>query len=237
MITRRTLLMSSVGFASLVAANPAVAEPFEVTRSEAEWRKFLSPGNIPSCGRAAPSGHSPVRSCTRRGAGTTPARDATLISFPRAHEVRLRNRVAELLEADPARRRGGPPRPDARDEPHGGRVQPLRRTPRARVRRRPPPHRPALLHERGGHDVQVVHVTLQRRYDNGVVPAHLSRPRSDDHRSCILPVLPFVFARPIVGSCVRGLPMLVGMAATRSASLIAVCTHTPSPSAEIGVDR
>ena len=44
MITRRTLLMSSVGFASLVAANPAVAEPFEVTRSEAEWRKFLSPG-------------------------------------------------------------------------------------------------------------------------------------------------------------------------------------------------
>ena len=35
--------MSSLGFASIVTANPAVAEPFEVTRSEAEWRKFLSP--------------------------------------------------------------------------------------------------------------------------------------------------------------------------------------------------
>ena len=43
MITRRSLMMSSVGLASLVAPNPAVAEPFEVTRSDAEWRKFLSP--------------------------------------------------------------------------------------------------------------------------------------------------------------------------------------------------
>jgi peptide-methionine (R)-S-oxide reductase len=43
MITRRTFMMSSVGLVSLVAANPAVAEPFEVTRSDAEWRKLLSP--------------------------------------------------------------------------------------------------------------------------------------------------------------------------------------------------
>jgi peptide-methionine (R)-S-oxide reductase len=43
MITRRRLMMSSVGLASLVAANPAVAAPFEVTRSDAEWRKLLSP--------------------------------------------------------------------------------------------------------------------------------------------------------------------------------------------------
>jgi peptide-methionine (R)-S-oxide reductase len=42
MITRRSLMMSSVGLVSLVAANPA-AEAFEVTRSDAEWRKFLSP--------------------------------------------------------------------------------------------------------------------------------------------------------------------------------------------------
>ena len=43
MITRRTLMISSVGLASLVAANPAVAVPFEVTRSDAEWRKLLLP--------------------------------------------------------------------------------------------------------------------------------------------------------------------------------------------------
>ena len=55
--------------------------------------------------------------------------------------------------------------------------------------------------------------------------------------SCILTVLPFVFARADRRFVRGSLPMLVGMAATRSASLIAVCTHTPSPSAEIGVDR
>ena len=43
MITRRRLMMSSVGLASLVAAHPAAAERFEVSRSDAEWRKLLSP--------------------------------------------------------------------------------------------------------------------------------------------------------------------------------------------------
>ena len=43
MITRRTLIMSGVGLASLVAAHPAGAEPFEVSRGDAEWRKILSP--------------------------------------------------------------------------------------------------------------------------------------------------------------------------------------------------
>jgi peptide-methionine (R)-S-oxide reductase len=43
MITRRTLIMSGVGLASLVAAHPAGAEPFEVSRSDAEWRGLLSP--------------------------------------------------------------------------------------------------------------------------------------------------------------------------------------------------
>lgn len=55
--------------------------------------------------------------------------------------------------------------------------------------------------------------------------------------SWILPVLPFVFARADRRFVRGGLPMLVGMAATRSASLIAVFTHTPSLAAEIGVDR
>jgi len=35
--------MSGVGLASLVAAHPAGAEPFEVSRSDAEWRGLLSP--------------------------------------------------------------------------------------------------------------------------------------------------------------------------------------------------
>jgi peptide-methionine (R)-S-oxide reductase len=45
MVTRRLFLLGGgVGIAGLVAASPALAsETFEVTRSDEEWRKFLSP--------------------------------------------------------------------------------------------------------------------------------------------------------------------------------------------------
>ena len=42
MITRRTLIIGGASLASLAAAHPAMAEPLEVTRSDAEWRKLLS---------------------------------------------------------------------------------------------------------------------------------------------------------------------------------------------------
>jgi|RhiMethySRZTD1v2_1073278.scaffolds.fasta_scaffold2700219_2 hypothetical protein len=45
MITRRTLMMSSVGLATLLAGYPAAAEPLEVSRNDAEWRKLLSAEN------------------------------------------------------------------------------------------------------------------------------------------------------------------------------------------------
>src|SRR5476649_292688 len=110
----------------------------------------------------------------------------------------------------------------------GNSLPPLWWPPRARFRRWPCTHRPTLLHERRGHDV---HGGLSRclsilirddpmwllvlAYLGGVLT--IVSP-------CILPVLPFVFARtgqPFVRS---GLPLLAGMAVTFAlvASLAAV---------------
>src|SRR5205085_7326670 len=83
-------------------------------------------------------------------------------------EVRIGHRLAELLGADRGEPRRDRPRRLAR---HGARrsdVCALRRTPRARVRRRPRSHRTALLHElrgtrlRGG-DREEVTVARKRK--------------------------------------------------------------------------
>ena len=62
-------------------------------------------------------------------------------------EVRVGDRMAELLPGAPARRRRGGDRHEPRHGPHRGPLPELRRAPRARVPRRAPAHRAALLHE------------------------------------------------------------------------------------------
>src|SRR6266849_5043780 len=68
-------------------------------------------------------------------------------SFRLGDEVRKRHRLAELLY--PARRCGRDDhRSDPPHDPHGSALPPVRWSSGTRVRRRPPPHRAALLHER-----------------------------------------------------------------------------------------
>src|SRR5260370_34544770 len=68
-------------------------------------------------------------------------------SFCLGDEVRKRHRLAELFY--PARGRGrDDDRSDPLHGPHRSALPPVRWSPRTRVRRRPPPHRAALLHER-----------------------------------------------------------------------------------------
>src|SRR5262249_13537268 len=126
-------------------------------------------------------------------------------------QVRQRHGLAKLLGAA-AQGRGHDRRYLLRHGSHRGALQPLRRASRACVRRRPTADRPALLHERPGAGLQT--------------PPPLTPPLMLPCRSpfragalriagpCTLPVLPFVFAaadRPFLR---RGLPMLLGMAAT-----------------------
>jgi hypothetical protein len=64
-------------------------------------------------------------------------------------QVRVGHGLAERLAADRSEERGDRDRPQPLHEPHRGALRPLRRPPRPRLHRRPPPHRPALLHELG----------------------------------------------------------------------------------------
>src|SRR5687768_2215933 len=64
-----------------------------------------------------------------------------------ADEVRLRVRVAQLHRPGQHGERRAADGHEPRDGADGGRLRALRRAPRARLRRRPRPERPALLHQ------------------------------------------------------------------------------------------
>src|SRR5262249_53580058 len=95
-----------------------------------------------------------------------------------------------------------------------GPLQPLRRPPRPRLQRRPEADGPSLLHERHRDDLQAgSRLTSEASSMTLFLLAYLGGVLTIVS-PCILPVLPFVFARadrPFVRS---GLPMLVGMAVT-----------------------
>ncbi len=104
---------------------------YRVLRQGATEYAFSSPLN-----RGAPGRHAspvPVARCP----------------IQRGDEVRQRHRLAELL-ATPAQCGDHPCRQFAGDAPHRSAVSPLRRASRPCLRRRPPAHRQALLHERRG---------------------------------------------------------------------------------------
>src|ERR1019366_5960154 len=69
-------------------------------------------------------------------------------------EVRLGDRLAELLAAPHAEFRENGGAPELLLRAHGGDVPPLRRPPRSRLRRWAEAHGPALLHERHGNEVR-----------------------------------------------------------------------------------
>src|SRR5437588_4646993 len=63
------------------------------------------------------------------------------------HQVRLGDRLAQLLRAHGRGRSGAAARPQPRDGPHRGGLRHVRRAPGTRLRRRPGSHGPALLHQ------------------------------------------------------------------------------------------
>src|SRR5271163_2154776 len=128
-------------------------------------------------------------------------------------KIRQRHRLAELL--GPPRQCGeNPRRPVLRNATLGGHLSAMRRPSRPPLRRRTQADRTPLLHERPGAGVQAGDRLRARdatmflfllAYIGGVLT--ILSP-------CILPVLPFVFARADQPFLRRGLPLLLGMAAT-----------------------
>ena len=122
----------------------------KVAKSEAEWRKELTPMQYAVLREKATerpfSGEYEHEH--RKGTYTCAGCGQTLFEIRR--QVRLRLRLAEFYGA----RRGQPCRRGARCQPrhgpHRGLVLEVQRPSRPRLRRRPRPDRPALLHQFGG---------------------------------------------------------------------------------------
>ena len=99
---------------------------------------------------AAPEGHRARlhrRLLGRQGRRHLPLRGLRPGAVQLRHQVRLRHRLAELLGPDGRRERRDPARQQPLHAPHRGRLRALRRPPGPRLRRRPEPDRPALLHQ------------------------------------------------------------------------------------------
>ena len=127
------------------AAQPAAAS-FPYALSDAQWRERLSREEYEVLRREATERpySSPLNNEHRKGLYTCAGCAQAVLVGP---QVRQRHRLAQLLAA-PAGRRGRDRGPHLRHGPHGGALRQLRRPSGTRVRRRPAPDRPALLHER-----------------------------------------------------------------------------------------
>ena len=127
------------------AAQPAAAS-FPYALSDAQWRERLSREEYEVLRREATERpySSPLNNEHRKGLYTCAGCATAVLVGP---QVRQRHRLAQLLAA-PAGRRGRDRGPHLRHGPHGGALRQLRRPSGTRVRRRPAPDRPALLHER-----------------------------------------------------------------------------------------
>ncbi len=154
MIARRCVVGCLLGTAglSLLPARVVLAAGFEITLSEAEWRKRLSPAQY-----AVLRQHNTERPFTspllheaRRGNFACGGCELPL--FSSEHEVRQRHWLAQLL-GSAWQRRGDAARQRVRHGPHGGALPTLRWAPGPPVRRRPATHRTALLHQRPGTEV------------------------------------------------------------------------------------
>jgi len=112
---------------------------YTVTRTDAEWRKLLYAGSLRKCcATRAPKLRAPARSTPKSAKASTTAAGCDQPAYrQRATEIPLRHGLAQLLPADQGRGEGED-RQHFRHDPHRGSLQPLRRPPRPRLRRRHP---------------------------------------------------------------------------------------------------
>ena len=126
---------------------PSTAAPKQkVHKTEAEWRELLTPEQFHVMRQKGTERPLPGPSSTTTTTASTTAEPAT----PALHlrqEVRVGQRLAQLLAARLGRRHRSPRGLDPRHAPRRSHLRHLRRPPRPRLPRRPPPHRHALLHQ------------------------------------------------------------------------------------------
>lgn len=118
-------------------------------KTDADWRAELTPSSTASFARRAPS----VPSAASCGTSTDPASTAVPAAAPNSSTPRPSSSPAPAGRASSPRPipwRSRPRRTSAGSDPDRGAVRHLRRAPGARLRRRPEPDRPPLLHQFGG---------------------------------------------------------------------------------------
>ncbi len=116
-------------------------------KSNAEWRAELAPDQyrvLREHGTERP-GSSPLNREKRTGVFACAGCGTPVYTSETKYE--FRQRLAELLRADPRRGRDHG-RPQPRHDADRGPLRDLRRAPRPCLRRRPAPDRPAPLHQR-----------------------------------------------------------------------------------------
>ena len=159
MFTRRHVFYAGaagLGLAVFRLARPhaatAATRRYEVTHTDEEWRKLLTPAQysvLRQDGTELPF-TSPLLEEHR--AGTFSLRRLRPAAVLLEDEIRKRHRLAELLGAA-CQCRGRNRGPLVRHDPHGGLVPPLRRPSRPRLQRWAEADRAALLHERRGAEI------------------------------------------------------------------------------------
>ena len=126
---------------------------YPVTRTDAEWRKLLTPEQyaiMRQHGTEAP-GSCALNFEKRAGTFTCAGCDQPLFVSKKKFESgtgwpSFNDPEAGAVEDDR--------RPQLRHGAHGSALQPLRQPPRPRLPRRPAADRPALLHQRRRHELQ-----------------------------------------------------------------------------------
>ena len=171
---------------------------YPVQKSDEEWRRILTPEQY-----AVLRGHATERRRIVRAARRTSRRDFCLrgmraAPLRRRAQVRERHRLAQFLRAA-GRRHRLDGRPQLRHDPDRSPLQPVRRPPGPRVRRRPAADRTAVLHQRGGAEFRTC--TLMRCRCSPVVLAPV------DFALHSLPLVPSATPRRrVVPACRRLVP-------------------------------